>query len=128
MIDPLNPHHLTPAASLNRVVIAELPAGISHPDLLGKRGADLVSADALFRLIRESARALAIAPEAVEHFSAEAFIHFDACFTSEDRRVQAAAHRIARQFARNLGTLLVVLRRGDALNRATRRDWDASYW
>lgn len=128
MIESLIPHQLTPAASLNRLVISQLPGTIAHADLMDRRASTLVGAEAVLALIRLSAKALHLEPEMLEAPTPELFAAFDACLESDNMRIQAAAHRVARQFARNLAALLIVLRRGDERNRATRPDWDATYW
>jgi len=53
---------------------------------------------------------------------------FEGCLASEQRAVRTTAERIARRIGRNLGYVLLTLKRGDAVNRAARPEWDNSYW
>jgi len=125
MIEPLDPDHLTPAASLNRLRIVDLP-GI-EPEIKGKTGYDLVSARALSMLIREHADALKL-PDAHTKNDRELPILFDGCFESDDPHARDVAQRIEKRFAKNLAAMLLTLKRGDEVNRQARTDWDDSYW
>ena len=117
--EPLNPRFLTPAASLNRLLIA----GSS-----GLTGYDTLSSRFIYEQIREYAPRLGIPPELVAGQMAEMFIRFDSCFESPDAAIRAAARDIAERFGRNLGALLLTLRRGNPDSRIARADWDESYW
>lgn len=55
MPDPLDPAHLTPAASLNRVRIVDLPGLSLDPDVRGRTGYELLSTQALAAVIRPHA-------------------------------------------------------------------------
>ncbi len=125
MIEPFDPSHLTPAASLNRLRIIDLP-GID-PQVKGKTGYDLVSAHALSALIRENADLLKL-PSAQTKSDRELPILLDGCFDSDDPQVRDTAQTVKKQFARNLYYLLLTLKRGDEINRQARTDWDESYW
>jgi hypothetical protein len=52
----------------------------------------------------------------------------DRCLASKDGGVRAAAEQMAQRLGYNLGCLLLTLKRGDAINRAAREEWDGSYW
>ena len=52
MLDPLDPARLTPAASLNRVRIVDLPGLALDPDVRGQTGYELLSAQARAAAIR----------------------------------------------------------------------------
>jgi hypothetical protein len=122
-MSPLDPHHLTPPASLNRVQIIDLPGLEVDDGVKGKTGYTLVSTAALAAIIRARATALALNPAEPDHVLCRAL---DACLDHPE--VSAAADAVARRIGRNLGYLLLTLRRGDAVNRAARPEWDASYW
>ncbi len=135
---PFDPHHLEPPVSLNRVIVADIPGVNLDPDVRGKNGYQLVSSMALATLIRESAAALSLDPALDDDRLNRAF---DACLIpSSDLAVNETAHTvaypvaqsiarsIAQQIGRRLGILLLALRRGDAVNRAARPEWDESYW
>jgi hypothetical protein len=125
-VTPLDPRHIEPPASLNRVVVADVPGITIEPDVRGKTGYRLVSAKALANLIRDSAAALELDPALDDDALNRAF---DVCLDdSADPAVSQAAHAIARQIGRNLGYLLLTLRRGDPVNRVARPEWDDSYW
>lgn len=125
MIEPFDPYHLTPSASLNRLRIVDLP-GID-PVVKGKTGYDLVSVRALSALIREHADLLNL-PNVQTKNDRELPILFDGCFESSDSHIREAAQKIEKQFAHNLHHVLLTLKRGDRINRQAGTDWDDSYW
>ncbi len=125
---PLDPRHLTPTASLNRLRIVDLPGIALDAEARGKTGFDLLSTPALAQMIREQADALRLAPADIAREDRDMPPLLDACLASQDATIRAAAAYIGRRFGRNLGWLLLALKRGDAVNREARPDWDDSYW
>ncbi len=121
----LDAQHLTPTASLNRVQLVDLPGFAIDPEARGKTGSQLVSALILARLVREYANDLQLDPHLDDH---SLRLALDQCFASPNATIRAAAEAIGRQVGRNLGYILLALNRGDAVNRAARREWDDSYW
>jgi hypothetical protein len=124
-VPPLDPPHLTPPVSLNRVRLVDLPGLDIDPAVKGKTGYELVSSLALTVLIRAQIDALKLDPALDDSVLPLAF---ETCFCHTDESVRAAAESIARQIGRDLGYLLLVLHRGDPVNRAARAEWDDSYW
>jgi hypothetical protein len=122
---PLDPYHLTPSASLNRVCIVDLPGLSVDSQVKGKTGFQLVSAAALASLIRQHAAALALDANLNDH---ELRLRLNDRLLSTETTVRAAAEVIGQRIGRNLGYVLLTLKRGDAVNRAARSDWDDSYW
>jgi hypothetical protein len=122
---PLDPHHLTPPISLNRVRMIDLPGLAVDAGVKGKNAYDLVSTRALAEMIREHADTLTLDPTADDPGLSRAF---DACLDSETPEISAAAEAVARRIGRQLGYVLLALRRGDPVNRAARDEWDDSYW
>jgi len=120
-----DPHRLTPSASLNRVMLVDLPGLAVDAGVRGKTGFQLASADALTGLIRWRASELGLDPDCDGH---ELRLAFDGCLGSPEARVRTTAQAIGRCIGRNLGYLLLTLKRGDAVNRAARAEWDESYW
>lgn len=118
------PLPLTPDASINRVVLFDIPDVPIDDVVRGKSAFDLVGTQAVFDLIRTGAAALHLPPDVVAAPNTEAFIQFDSCFASDDATVRTAARQIARRFGRNLGYVLLALRRTDA-RREHRPEWDA---
>jgi len=125
LTSPFDPTHLTPPISLNRVVVADLPGCTIDAGVKDKNGYQLVSAFALASLIREHADALALDPTQPDDVLNRAL---DSCLDSEMDEVRTAAEGIVRRLGRNLGYLLLALRRGDPVNRAARDEWNDSYW
>jgi hypothetical protein len=126
-----DPEHLTPAASLNRLRIVDLPGVALEPDVRGKTGFDLLAAQSLGAAIRQHADALGDIADLVDPRPASAadlLLALDRCLASADLRAQAEAHRLARHFGRSLGYVLLTLARGDECNRRARADWDGSVW
>lgn len=120
---PLDPYHLTPEISLNRVRVVDLP-GLA-PDLRGRTAYDLISTAALAVLVRARAGDLRLDPALPD---GDLVRSLDACLDSGTPPVQAAAESVARQAGERLGWVLLALRRGDPVNRAARPEWDDSYW
>ena len=123
-MSPFDPAHLTPPISLNRVIVADLPGIDVDAGVTGKNGYELVSSYALAGLIRRHAEALNLDPAQPDHVLNRAL---DDCLVRESPAAEVA-ETIARRIGRNLGYLLLALRRGDAVNRAARDEWDDSYW
>jgi hypothetical protein len=127
MTDRLDPERLTPAASLNRVRIVELPGVAAEPEVLGRTAYELLSAEALAEIVRQHADALGLVGVSAAE-PADLLPRFDRCFADDEMTVRATAEAIARRCGRRLGSLVLTLRRGDAANRRARPDWDDSYW
>lgn len=124
-MSPINLNQLEPPFSMNRVVIADLPGVTLDDGVAGQSGYRLLSAKALATLIRERAAVLELDPAQDDDALNRAF---DACLTSDTPQIHATAEEIARRMGRNLGYLLLTLRRGDAANRAARPEWTDEYW
>jgi hypothetical protein len=120
-----DPQHLTPSASLNRVRIIDLPGLSVDSEVKGQTGFQLVSAAALARLIRQRAASLALDPDLDDH---KLCLGLNDCLVSTKATTRASAEGIGRRIGRNMGYVLLTLRRGDAVNRAARDEWDDSYW
>jgi hypothetical protein len=125
---PLDPYHLTPAASLNRLRIVDLPSMVVDAEVKGKTGYDLVSAHAVCDLIRQHSAELKLSSEDLAKDERQLPLILDSCLGSDDSEVREAAGAIATRIARHLGYILLTLHRGDAVNREARADWDDSYW
>ncbi len=126
-IIPLHPESLTPSASLNRVRIVDLPGIALEESIRGKTAYDLLAARTLAGDVRRHADALGLgalraAPDTI------LLPAFARCFTADAAPVRSAADSIARRFGRSLGLLVLTLKRGDAINRRARPDWDDTYW
>jgi hypothetical protein len=121
----LDPQRITPSISLNRVQLIDLPGLMIDPEVKGQTGFGLVSATALTQLIRQHSDELQLDPNMDDH---ALHLALDDCFASEQAIVRTAAERVGRRIGRNMGYILLTLKRGDAVNRAARREWDDSYW
>lgn len=111
--------------SLNRVHIADLP-GLELPDdVKGKVSYDLVSAQALTRLIRQHLAPLQLDANLSEH---QLRLAFDASLESAVPSIRAAAEQVARTVGRYFGYVLLVLKRGDRVNRDARPEWAFRQW
>jgi hypothetical protein len=121
-----DPAHLTPSASLNRARIVDLPGLLPDPDVRGRTGYELLGAQALTTAIGTQAAALGLAPACNDPTTL--LPAFDRCLAAPDPAIRAAALALARRFGRSLGYLLLMLRRGDPVNRLAREDWDDTWW
>jgi hypothetical protein len=123
---PFNPDRLTPSASLNRVRIVDLPGVTLEASVKGKTAYELLSAQALTDYLREHADALELDVSLSD--AAHLPVAFDRCFETVDKHIRAAAEEAAGHFGRRLGYLILTLKRGDAVNRRAREEWDDTYW
>lgn len=122
---PFDPHHITTANSLNRVQLVDLPGLEIDPEVRNRSGYELISARALTGLIQQHAAALEVQPDdPPDHLHRV----LDGALSSFHGPLRQTAEGIARRLGRNLGYLLLTLRRGDGVNRAARPEWDDSYW
>lgn len=121
MTNPFLP--LTKRASFNAIRIMDIPGADFDPALRGQTAHDLVSARALSALIRANAERLRL--PAVKGDLPRLL---DACFEAPDPVVRTAAAGVAHRYGQRLGTILLALRRGDPVNRAVRKDWEAAHW
>ena len=126
-MDPFSSYHLTPRASLNRVRIVDVPGGLPDPDVRGQTAYDLVSAESIANRVREHGALLHIGARA-QLDPTRLLPLLSRSMTAEDQRICDTALAIARAVGRALGYLLLTLRRGDAVNRQARDDWDDSDW
>jgi len=120
-----DPANLTPSASINRALIADLPGIVPDPDVRGLTGYEVLSADALAAAIAPRAAALGLDPASNPM---ELLPAFDRCLNTHDPTIRTTAHALARDFGRSLGYFVFMLHRGDAINRYARDDWDAACW
>ncbi len=124
---PATPPHI----SLNRVTIVDLPGCALDDEVRGQRAGDLLSAAALGRYALAAAADLRLPPAFAEDTLATRRglpVFVDACLISPDPAQRAAAEALGRRLGRNLGHLLLALRRGDAVNRAARAEWGPEEW
>lgn len=122
---PFDPTHLTVSASINRVRIVDLP-GIALPNTIkGSTAYDLLSSAALLALIRPHLPALGLSEMTPP---SELFPALEECLLEKDENVRQIANRIISEYGERLAYLLLTLRRGDAVNRAARPEWDDSVW
>src|SRR5215213_8277178 len=127
MVLPFDPLHLPPSVSLNRVRIMDLPGLALDDDIRGRLAFDLLAPEAVAELVRGEAAALGLSEDVL---TAPTLLpaHFDLCFVAADPVARAAAGRVAQRMGRRLAYLLLTLKRGDAVNRTARPDWDDAYW
>lgn len=124
---PLDPEHLTPAASLNRMRIMDLPGLALEDGIRGQFAFDLLSTGALVDLIRRDAARLGLTASDLAG-SSQAPRLLDRALAADDPAIRAAAEDVAASYGRRLAYLILTVKRGDAVNRAARTDWDDSYW
>ncbi len=117
----MNNPFLTSAASLrslNRAVIAYLP---ELPALEGKRAYSLLSVTTLHQQLSDHASTLKIDPH-----GPDVLLQLDRCFA--DVATRDLAIRIATDYGIALAGLLIMLHRGDVLNRQARPQWQPEHW
>ncbi len=124
---PFTPPHV----SVNRVKIVDLPGLTIDDEVRGQMAYHLLSSLAVTRYARERAEALQL-PAAFFQDTTQTRLELprfvDGCLNSSHESVRAAARSIGQRLGRNLGYILLTLRRGDVVNRAARPDWTAEDW
>lgn len=123
----LDPTHLTPAASLNRARIVDLPGIRLEDSIRGKTAYELLATQALAEDVRCHAGSLSLDALRDAH-DTDLLPAFARCVAADAPHVRATAETIVRRFGRSLGALILMLKRGDAINRRARPDWDDTYW
>ena len=116
---------LDPSWSLNRVLIVDLPSQRLPDEVKGKTAYELVSAKRFTQLIRERSDVLQLDSSQSDHALR---LDFHSCLCSRKPATQDAAVEIVRILGRNLGYVLLTLKRGDPINRAARSEWKESHW
>jgi len=116
---------LDPSWSLNRVLIADLPNLPLPGDVKGKTAYELVSAKCFTQMIRERSDVLGLDSSQSDHALR---LEFESCLGSRKPSTHDAAVEIVRILGRNLGYVLLTLKRGDPINRAARPEWSESHW
>lgn len=125
---PFDPQHLTPAASLNRVRIVNLPGFDLSDEVRGKTGYELISTQFLTAQILKVADQLKLTSDELGGTRSAVPLVLNRCLLSEDRGVRAAAEGVVRTLAHNIAYLLLTLKRGDLVNRQARPDWESADW
>jgi len=124
---PFTPPHV----SVNRVKIVDLPGLPVDDEVRGQMAYRLLSSLAVTRYARERAEALEL-PAVFAHDTTQTRLELprfvEGCLSSPHESVRTAAQAIGQRLGRNLGYILLTLRRGDTVNRAARPDWTAEDW
>ncbi|MCA9969782.1 MAG: hypothetical protein KC425_06185, partial [Anaerolineales bacterium] len=105
--------------SLNQARIVDLPGVALPDDVRGRLGYELLGAAGLAARLRRQFPALRNAAQPLRAFDA---------YLAPGHPRQAAALAEAARYGRALGYLLLMLKRGDAVNRVVRRDWGPAHW
>jgi hypothetical protein len=114
-----------PLRSLNVARVVALPGELATEDVIGRRGLELASGLALTRELAGRASELGLDPG-----SPELLRDFDGLLASPDvpATARALAHEMAVRLGRRLGCLLLMLSRGEPVNREVRPDWGDDQW
>lgn len=86
---------------------------------LGATGYELLSSEAFRKQLNRESAVLDSDPRALDAV-------LDDCF--RDPRLDTVAHRLACDYGKKLGVLLLTLKRGDPADRASRPEWGAAHW
>lgn len=123
MSNYFDPENLTPSASINRVRVVDLPGIDVDGCVRGETSYSLLSLDSIYVYMQENISEIGDNAENRRLIS-----EFDTFLDSSNSRTRKAAEGIARRIGRNLGYMLLTLKRGDAVNRAARPDCSEQYW
>lgn len=114
--------YLLPNASLNKLKIINLDNIEMNHNLKGSTAIELVSADTFNKSISKFLEDIKLSK------TNDIFSDFELCLNSEKREIRYDAENIIKNFARNLGYVLIALKQGNNQGRDARPDWDASNW
>ncbi len=115
-------------ASVNRITLVDLPGVPVDAEVRGQLAYCLLSAEAVLRYAQPWAEPLQLPADDAATARLTLPRYIADCVTAPDPHKRAAAEAIAERLGRNLGYLLLTLRRGDAVNRAARPDWGVPEW
>lgn len=113
-------------ASVNKLIIAEMPLCSVTQNLAGKSAQDIFSTDLFIKEIKNSAAELQLDINSLEEKSLP--LYLEACLKSSDAGISAAACNILKLFGERLAVILLCLKEGSPLNRLARRDWTDEHW
>lgn len=116
----------TDNTSLNRLKIIDIPNINVDPEVKGKRGLRIMSAEVLIEYIKKESKRLNL--DLNEIADVDLPIYLNKCLESENLEVKLTAENIARRLGRNLAYILLVLKRGDKVNKKVREDWEQKHW
>jgi len=116
----------TDNTSLNRLRVIDIPDIPVDPEVKGKRGLRLMSADNLIETIKKESRYLDLDLENIPDVKLP--IYLNKALESENLKVRLTAENIARRLGRNLAFILLTLKKGDRVNREARPDWEDEHW
>lgn len=122
----LKNNKLAENTSLNRLEIIDIPDVDVDPEVKGKKGREIMSANVLIEYIKEDINRLKLDLDKIPE--TELPVHLNKCLAAEDLEVRQTAENIARRLGRNLGYMLLVLKRGDDINQRAREDWTKKHW
>jgi hypothetical protein len=118
-------------ASINRVMIVDLPGLPIDEEVRGQKAYHMLSSLAVVGYAKDYRDALKL-PEAYtedsEQVRRQVPLFIEECLQNGDAEARRAAQAIGRRLGRNLGHILLTLHRGDAVNQAARPDWTAVEW
>jgi hypothetical protein len=120
---PFNNNNLTPLASINRVLLIDLPGVPIKDDIRGKTGYQLLGLEAVAGLVRHYLPFLPLTGQD----SADLAI-WEGAFSSTEKPIRRQAELVAEEAGRRLGYLLATLKRGDEINRQARGEWRPEHW
>lgn len=116
----------TDNTSLNRLRVIDIPNIQLDPEVKGKRGLRLMSADNLIETIKKESRYLDLDLKNIPDVKLP--IYLNKALESDNLKVRLTAENIARRLGRNLAFILLTLKRGDRVNKDARPDWEDEHW
>ena len=117
---------LSTNASINKLIIAEMPICTVAQPLAGKSAQDIFSTDLFIQEIKNASDRLQIHVASLEEKSLP--LHLENSLESDDPDVRAAAHDILKLFGERLAVILLCLKEGSPANRRARADWGDAEW
>lgn len=117
---------LSTNASINKLIIAEMPICTVAQPLAGKSAQDIFSTDLFIQEIKNASDRLQIHVASLEEKSLP--LYLENSLESDDPDVRAAAHDILKLFGERLAVILLCLKEGSPANRRARADWGDAEW
>jgi len=116
----------TDNTSLNRLKIIDIADIDVDPEVKGKKGLRLMSADNLIKSIKNKSSRLNLDLNKIP--DVELPIYLNKALEADKLEVKQTAENIVRRLGRNLAFILLTLKRGDKPNKEARDDWENQHW
>ncbi|PJI06914.1 MULTISPECIES: hypothetical protein [Clostridium] len=117
---------LSSNASINKLIIQKMPTDKITQKLEGKRTVDIFSTELFIREIKKNSNELKIDINDIQEKVLPQYLN--KCLKSDDISVKKTANSIVKLFGERLAVILLTLKKGERVNRISRKDWNDTHW